>query len=178
MSPGKRASRPAVRSRVDPLRYLPDGGDAPTDAPRSNRRLVAVALLCHPKGPVLLQHRDDLPGVIERGKWSLFGGGLEPGEDADTALLRELQEEIGFTPAAYQPFVTFQGRTAVIHVYLAQIAAPLEALDLQEGQGFAYVEADQALASYDLAPLARAALEMLQSYRRFRAREGLTLTLD
>jgi 8-oxo-dGTP pyrophosphatase MutT (NUDIX family) len=45
-------------------------------------------------GSLLLQHRtDDAP--TWPGRWGLFGGGREEGEDARQTLIRELREEIG-----------------------------------------------------------------------------------
>lgn len=122
---------------------------------------------------MLLQHRDDDPSIIDAGRWSLFGGGIEGSEDSDEALLRELHEEIGMRPSDFEPFLTFPGARAYYNVYLVRIDAPLEALDLGEGQGFDYVQPEEALRSLDLASSARVALEMLLAYRRFRTREGL-----
>lgn len=158
---------------MDPLRYLPLRGSPEAGERWKGLRPVASGLLRRADGAVLLQHRDDDPTIIDSGKWSLFGGGVEPGEDQDAALLRELQEEIGLRPSEFEPFLTFPGRRAYYHVYLVRTDAPLETLQLREGQGFAYVQPEDALASYDLASSARVALEMLVVYLRFLEREGL-----
>jgi 8-oxo-dGTP diphosphatase len=42
----------------------------------------------------VLQHRDDLPGIAEPGRWSLFGGAMEPAEHPQRAIRRELFEEL------------------------------------------------------------------------------------
>lgn len=136
-------------------------------------RPVAGALLWRGDGTVLLQHRDAKPGIVESGKWSLFGGGIEPGEDPETAMLRELGEEIGFRPPRYQPFLVLRSRDAVFHLFLAGIDVPVEELALTEGQGMAYVAPEAALTDYDLSDTARTALGMLQLYRGFRAGQGL-----
>jgi len=136
-------------------------------------REIAGALLWRPGGAMLLQHRDDRPGVSDPGKWSLFGGGVEPGEDPEAALLRELDEELGFRPDRCQPFLTLDAGDKVFHLFLARIDLPLEALTLGEGQGFAYVAPDEALAGYDLADTARLALEVFRLYRGFRSARGL-----
>jgi 8-oxo-dGTP diphosphatase len=36
------------------------------------------------------------------GRWDAIGGGAEPGESAEEALVRELREELGVTPTAYR----------------------------------------------------------------------------
>ena len=142
------------------------------------RRPIAGAVLWHADGTVLLQHRDDRPGVKDAGKWSLFGGGIEPGEDPETAMLRELQEEIDYRPERYHPFLVLEARDAVFHLFLAAIEAPLHRLQLHEGQGFAYLAPEIALTDYDLSDTARTALGVLQLYRDFRAGQGLTGLLD
>lgn len=42
----------------------------------------------------MLQLRDDRPGIWYPGHWGLFGGTLEKGESPETALRRELAEEL------------------------------------------------------------------------------------
>jgi len=145
-----------------------------SDAPRQ----IAGALLWHPAGTVLLQHRDDAAGIEDAGKWSLFGGGMEAGEDAEAAMLRELDEELGFVPERYQAFLTLHAGDAVFHLFLAHIAAPIEALELREGQGFGYLDPAAALAEFDLSDTARMALEVLELYRRFRRGRGRDAVID
>lgn len=50
------------------------------------------ALAYDPLGRLLLVRRANDPG---RGRWSLPGGRVEPGEDDPTALVREMAEETG-----------------------------------------------------------------------------------
>jgi 8-oxo-dGTP pyrophosphatase MutT (NUDIX family) len=55
---------------------------------------IAVVFLVDKRGHVLLQHRDEhAPRAAEQ--WGMVGGHVEPGEDFDTAVHRELLEETG-----------------------------------------------------------------------------------
>jgi 8-oxo-dGTP pyrophosphatase MutT (NUDIX family) len=49
-------------------------------------------------GRFLFQLRDDIPNIVMPGRWGFFGGHIEPDEDADTAIVREMEEEVAFTP--------------------------------------------------------------------------------
>ena len=49
-------------------------------------------LVYHPDGRILLVRRANEPG---RGRWSLPGGRVEPGETDAEALVREMHEETG-----------------------------------------------------------------------------------
>ncbi len=49
-------------------------------------------------GRFLFQLRDDIPNIVMPGRWGFFGGHIEPGEDADVAIAREIEEELSFTP--------------------------------------------------------------------------------
>lgn len=55
--------------------------------------LVAAAALFDREGRVLLAQRPD--GKPMAGLWEFPGGKLEPGEPPETALVRELREELG-----------------------------------------------------------------------------------
>ena len=51
---------------------------------------------------ILLLLRDNIPKLTDPNCWSLIGGQVEPGEDFDTALKRELMEEINVVPKNLQ----------------------------------------------------------------------------
>jgi 8-oxo-dGTP diphosphatase len=57
-------------------------------------RHTAIAILVV-NGRFVLQHRDDKPNIPAPGHWSLFGGEIDPGENAHEAIRREIHEELG-----------------------------------------------------------------------------------
>jgi 8-oxo-dGTP pyrophosphatase MutT (NUDIX family) len=58
-------------------------------------RTVSCAIIVGTCGRLLLQQRDDIPGIIHPGLIGLFGGHREAGEAPEECLQRELEEEIG-----------------------------------------------------------------------------------
>ena len=76
---------------------LPEGGcwDAPfRKAPGGVRTVIVVAaVLVDVDGRVLVTQRPE--GKAMAGLWEFPGGKLEPGELPETALVRELREELG-----------------------------------------------------------------------------------
>lgn len=67
---------------------------------------VAVAILQKANGEFLLASRPHGKGWA--GWWEFPGGKVEQGEAPEHALARELQEELGVTPTAIQPWITRQ----------------------------------------------------------------------
>jgi putative (di)nucleoside polyphosphate hydrolase len=59
------------------------------DIPEQYRQNVAVFVL-NPAGQILICERCDFPDT-----WQIPQGGIDPGETAETAMIRELNEEIG-----------------------------------------------------------------------------------
>ena len=107
------------------------------------RREGALAILTNQAGEVLLQLRDDDPGIPYPNTWGVPGGGIEPGETSEQAVRRELREEIAFEAGE----LAFLGRFVapegfVIHVYTGAIDAPREALALNEGVDLRYFAPD------------------------------------
>lgn len=94
---------------------------------------VAIAIL-HQEGQFLLQLRDDIPHIIFPGHWAFFGGHLEPGEDAETAVYRELQEEIGYGAAGLELFERLETDRIVRHVFCGPLTVAVDQLQLNEGQ--------------------------------------------
>ncbi|MBM5801455.1 MAG: cytochrome P450 [Cyanobacteria bacterium K_DeepCast_35m_m2_023] len=101
---------------------------------------VAVALaVLERQGQWLLQLRDDVAGIVAPGCWGLFGGHLDPGEDAEAALRRELLEEIGYRAAEVTMRYSSTSADRIRHVFSVSLSQPIEALTLHEGQDMALV---------------------------------------
>ena len=69
----------------------PDAG-LKAETAEKNVRLVAVALIMRGREVLICQRRSDQPMAL---KWEFPGGKMEPGETAEEALTRELDEELG-----------------------------------------------------------------------------------
>lgn len=99
---------------------------------------VAIAIL-YQNGQFLMQLRDDNPAIRFPGRWGLCGGHLEPGEDSDRAMRRELLEEIGFCPPQLTLFCRTISDTVIRNTYHAPLTVGIEELMLGEGVELAWV---------------------------------------
>ena len=115
----------------------------------SDRPPGALIFATDPENRVLLQLRDDRPGVNWGGYWGLFGGGVEP-DDADLshAAQREFHEEVGlslplerFLPMA-QLTSTSPMRTPLFVFRLTGAVEPQD-ITLGEGAGFGFFTSEQ-----------------------------------
>ena len=128
----------------------------PVDRARCSHYSVA-AVIRNREGRLLLQHRDDKPGVSYPGKWSFFGGYVEEGETPSTALQRELREEISWhanhvVHLTTSIFDQYRRRNAVAYreYFLVEYDNRAHPPLLQrEGQGMAWVGREE-LPSYIL----------------------------
>lgn len=102
---------------------------------------VAVGLIVGDGGRLLLQHRDDKPGILAPGQWSLFGGHIDPDEPTSAAFLREMEEELGWRPRHFERYVVRDvdhgGLRVTSHTFAAHLDVRLDGLTLNEGQGLA-----------------------------------------
>jgi 8-oxo-dGTP diphosphatase len=93
---------------------------------------VAIAILDR-EGKFLLQLRDDIPGILYRGHWGLFGGHLELGETPTQGLIRELLEEINYPIVAPREFRCYNSVEVIRHVFYAPLTVTIDKLILKEG---------------------------------------------
>ncbi|PIE12885.1 MAG: 7,8-dihydro-8-oxoguanine-triphosphatase [Rhodobacterales bacterium] len=116
----------------------------------------ACVLVRDAQGRALMQLRDDIPGIAAPGQWSLFGGGVEPGEDLLDGALREFHEETGIAlaPSDLTPLCCFPSQArpdGAIYVFrCARLLVPGD-MRLSEGAGFAFLTARQ-LEHFNLIP--------------------------
>ena len=95
---------------------------------------VALAMLQR-EGRWLLQLRDDDDTIIYPGHWGLFGGHIEAGETPTEAVMRELNEEICWTPQSPpRHWFSNNNGTRMVHVFRGTLDVSIDALKLLEGQ--------------------------------------------
>lgn len=70
--------------------------------------LVAVGLVLNGRGEILITRRPD--HVHQGGLWEFPGGKVKPGETIETALIRELREELDIEVVAAQPLLRVDHR--------------------------------------------------------------------
>jgi 8-oxo-dGTP diphosphatase len=99
---------------------------------------VAVGVLVDPDGRFLLTSRPD--GKVYAGYWEFPGGKVEAGESVESALRRELHEELGITIGAALPWqVTLHDYPhARVRLHFCKVFEWEGAFEMREGQQMAW----------------------------------------
>jgi len=115
--------------------------------------LVAAVALLNEEGKVLLAKRP--PGRPLAGLWEFPGGKVDPGEDPETALIRELMEELGIeiTRADLVPLTFASHAYPEFHLLMPLYLCKRWEGDIaaQENQELLWVKPDE-LRLYDMPP--------------------------
>ncbi len=119
-----------VRMRVDTVR-VPGGGETSREIVEHSDCVAVIAL--DAENNVLLVNQFRKP--VEKELLEIPAGGIEPGEDAEATVRRELREEIGYLPRKVERLGGFYSTpgycTEYLHLYLATdlVPSPLNAED-------------------------------------------------
>jgi 8-oxo-dGTP diphosphatase len=115
------------------------------------QKQVVGAVIYNRHGEILLQQRDDKPGLPYAGHWTFFGGAVEAGETPDDAIVRELQEELELTlPLRYWQQYVCPARTIPDKVvttntlFVSQLEREQTPTVLHEGQAMRWFDAESA----------------------------------
>ena len=130
--------------------------------------LVALVGLLDSRGWLLLQERDE-HAPVDPNKWSLVGGGVEPGETSAAAAQRELAEETGIV-CDYLVSLGSHVLPCVVHgedrvdLYTAQMPLTDDHVECHEGRQMVFVE-PSAIADLDLTDMTRTLFHTVLSSR-------------
>jgi 8-oxo-dGTP diphosphatase len=139
----------------------------PAQPPRAGERIltvVAVALL-DADGRILLAQRPE--GKTLAGLWEFPGGKLEPGETPETALVRELHEELGvdISTSCLAPLTFASYSYAEFHLLMPLYVCRQwrGKVTAREGQKLAWVRAER-LRDYPMPPADEPLIPILQDW--------------
>jgi|TARA_B100001964_G_scaffold209644_1_gene243329 8-oxo-dGTP pyrophosphatase MutT (NUDIX family) len=97
------------------------------------KKEVVVVFLHYSYSSYLLQLRDFEPSIDYPGQWGTFGGGVEKNEAIDSAVYRELSEELHYVPPSIRKIRTYTTDNLVCHSFCCDLKVPLSNLVLSEG---------------------------------------------
>ena len=118
---------------------------------------------------ILLVLRDNKPSIPSPNCWSLFGGGIEPGESPVEALKREISEEINIKVHDICQIDKIDVTLLVEdisyfvtgYIFLGYTDAELGSIEIYEGQKVEYFTFDEIMELKNLGP---GALKNIQKY--------------
>jgi 8-oxo-dGTP diphosphatase len=133
---------------------------------------VAVGVLVRTDGAFLLTSRP--AGKVYAGYWEFPGGKLEAGETVEQALRRELQEEIGVTIAATEPWKVelVDYPHALVRLHFCKVYEWSGDLQMREAQDFAWQQLP-----VQVAPVLPGTIPVLDWFAMERKHEGATFLI-
>jgi len=135
------------------------------------RRETASAVLIDTAGRLLLQQRDDIPGILYPGMVGLFGGHREGNESFLECVVREVHEEVGYfvPPEQFEYLAERRGVDPAVEggmiyglVFVAR-DIPSDKLVITEGSLLIISRDELSRIEPNLAPSARLALSALRN---------------
>lgn len=119
---------------------------------------AVAAILVLDDGRYLLQHRDDIPGIWYPDHWGCFGGAIDPGEEPQETMSRELREELAIELQPIGPILKMDyeivGRGKFYRNYFVSKISleQVSAIRLGEGQDFGLFAGSEVLDTLRMTP--------------------------
>lgn len=104
------------------------------DRPELKQPIPVTMAIIYQNGKYLMQLRDNIPNILYPGVWGLFGGHLDPGEEPEAGLKRELIEEINYSVEELTLFRAYGDRQYLRYLFSCPLNVSLEQLELNEGE--------------------------------------------
>lgn len=135
-----------------------------TQSDNMNKRAVSVLIpycLKQKDLYVFLQRRTaDAPS--DPNTLGSFGGGLEVDESNEEGLIRELQEELEYTPKDYEELGIFENDNSVVMAYIEKVPEDFETMVIvHEGEGGEWHKAVEVIEDKDLAGIVLQEVKMM-----------------
>ncbi len=125
------------------------------------KRQNTAILFYNQNGEVLLQLRDNNPEINWPNYWGCLGGAVEEGEDVETGLKREIQEEIEHDLVEYEYLGMRQpDADREYHMFIGPLNKEVDKICLNEGQEIKFFTPKDALEL----PLTNGAKELVHRY--------------
>ena len=110
-------------------------------------RKVSIIVFYDEQKRILLQKRSPNAHGVE---WAFFGGGIDPGETPEQAVVRETKEELGHDLHDYRCIGTFHNQQSAdfaveLNVFVAPLCDYLDKFVLGEGEGMQLFSFEEAL---------------------------------
>jgi len=113
----------ALKLRIDTVETA-DGRESTREIIEHSECIVIVAVDQNDNILLVRQYRK----AVEKELLELPAGGIDPGEDSETAVRREMQEETGYLPGSVKKLGSFYSTpgycTEYLHLYLATELTP------------------------------------------------------
>jgi len=121
------------------------------DTPVTPEMTIVKAVVTDGGGRYLMQLRDDITTIPFPDHWCLFGGEVDPGEIAEQAMRRELDEELAFRPVRLERITWFDyavPQHGILRRRVSVFATTIDAdqvagLRLNEGAEMRFMTADE-----------------------------------
>lgn len=98
----------------------------------------AGIILLNSNNQVLLILRDNKPGIPFPGMWDIPGGQVEPGENPEETVKREMIEEMSLGLGKINLFKVYESEDLIDSVFWKRIDLEPGKIDLKEGQRITY----------------------------------------